>query len=77
MNGFYILPGNLNVSPEIQSAINLLSAYTPEELVNIMDLQSIAQKNFEDGYYTAVEDMQEKSALEVWMILFKEGFINN
>ena len=75
-NGFYLLPGNLNVSPEIQSAINSLSTYTPEELENIMDLQSIAQKNFEDGYYTAVEDMQEKSALEVWMVFFKEGMIN-
>ena len=53
-----------------------MSAYTPEELENIMDLQSIAQKNFEDGYYTAVEDMQEKSALEVWMVFFKEGMIN-
>ena len=76
LNGFYILPGNLNVSPEIQSAINLLSAYTPEELVNIMESQSIAQKNFEDGYNTAVEDMEEKSALKVWMILFKKGMID-
>ena len=46
-DGFYILPGNLNVSPEIQSAIKLLSAYTPKELENITELQSIAQKNFE------------------------------
>ena len=75
-NGFYLLPGNLNVSPEIQSAINSLSAYTPEELVNIMESQSIAQKNFEDGYNTAVEDMEEKSALKVWMILFKKGMID-
>ena len=75
-DGFYILPGKLSVSPEIQSAINLLSLYTPEELVNIMDLQDRAQKNFEDGYYTCEEEMKEKNALEVWMDLFTEGMTN-
>ena len=72
----YILPGKLSVSPEIQSAINLLSLYTPEKLVNIMELQDRDQKNFEDGYYTCEEEMKEKNALEVWMDLFTEGMTN-
>ena len=69
-DGFYILPGKLSVSPE------QLSLYTPEELVNIMDLQDRAQKNFEDGYYTCEEEMKEKNALELWMDLFTEGMTN-
>ena len=68
-NGFYILPDKLSVSPEIQSAINLLSIYTPEELVDIMELEYKTQKAFED-------DMKEKYALELWMDLFKEGMID-
>ena len=73
---FYILPDKLNVSPEIQSVINLLSVYTPEKLGDIMEMEYKDQTLFEDGYYTCEEEMKEKYTLEFWMDLFKEGMID-
>ena len=70
---FYILPGKLDINNEIQSAINLLAAYTQEEFVKIIRDDYIAKKNFEDGYLKCEEDMKEKYALELWMYLFKSG----
>ena len=70
---FYILPGKLKISSEIQSTIDLLAVYTPEEFVKIITDDYIAKKNFEDGYLKCEEDMKEKYALELWMYLFKSG----
>ena len=75
-DGFYMLPDKLNVSPEIQSVINLLSVYTPEKLGDIMEMEYKDQTLFEDGYYTCEEEMKEKYTLEFWMDLFKEGMID-
>ena len=75
-DNFYILPDKLRVSPEIQSAINLLSVYTPEKLGDIMELDYKTKKAFEDGYYKCEEDMKEKYTLELWMGFYKNGIYN-
>lgn len=75
IDDFYMLPAKLSVSPEIQSAINLLSVYTPEMLGDIMQMEYRDQKLFEDGYYTCEEKIKEQYALEFCLELFKEGMI--
>ena len=58
-NNYYILPNNLKASPEILSAIYLLSEYTPEDVVNVIKLENKMQLSFEDGYYLCQEVMKE------------------
>ena len=73
---FYILPGKLKISSEIQSTIDLLAGYTPEEFVKIKEDDYIAKKYFEDGYFKCEEDLKIKYILKLWMGFFKNGMNN-
>ena len=73
---FYILPGKLKISSEIQSTIDLLAVYTPEEFVKIKEDDYIAKKYFEDGYLKCEEDLKIKYISKLWMGFFKNGMNN-
>jgi len=75
-NNYYILPNNLKASPEILSAIYLLSEYTPEDVANVIKLENKMQLSFEDGYYLCEEDMKESYTIKLWMYFFKNRIKN-
>lgn len=76
-NNYYILPNNLNASPEILSAIYLLSQYTPNDVADIINLENRRKSDFEDGYFCCEEDMKEDNTIKLWMELFQNGLINS
>ena len=75
-NNYYCLPNNLKASPEILSAIYLLSKYTPEDVAKVMELENKMQLSFEDGYYLCEEDMKESYTIKLWMYLYKNDILN-
>ena len=77
LNNYYILPYNLKASPEIMSAIHLLSQYTPNQVTDIIRLENRRQSDFEDAYYVCEENMEENYTVKLWMSLYQNGLTNS